>query len=129
MPTTNYSRIRQLAEQRGTSVGHISVTLLGKDRSYLGAMERRGYDLSSENLLRVAEFLGTTTDYLTGLTDDPAQDYLLRQAESPEERLVHLLMQKLPEMTDGQVAALSRLFSLSKSDFDVMIAPLEIWNK
>ena len=128
MPTTNYSRIRQLAEQRGTSVGHISVTL-GKDRSYIGAMERRGYDLSGENLLRIAEFLGTTTDYLTGLTDDPAQDYLVRQAESPEERLVHLLMQKLPEMTDSQVAALSRLFSLSKSGFDVMIAPLEIWNK
>ncbi len=127
MPT-NYTKIRTLAEQRGTSIGHISVTL-GKDRSYLGAMERKGYDLSGENLLRVAEFLGTTTDYLTGVTDDPAQDYLVRQADSPEERLVHLLMQKIPEMTDGQVAALSRLFSLDKQNFDTMIAPLEVWGK
>lgn len=127
MPT-NYTKIRTLAEQRGTTIGHISVTL-GKDRSYLSAMERKGYDLASENLLRVAEFLGTTTDYLTGVTDDPAQDYLVRQADSPEERLVHLLMLKIPEMTDGQVAALSRLFLLEKQDFDAMIAPLEVWGK
>lgn len=127
MPT-NYTKIRTLADQRGTTIGHISVTL-GKDRSYLKAMERKGYDLSPENLLRVAEFLGTTTDYLTGVTDDPAQDYLVRQADSPEERLVHLLMLKIPEMTDGQVAALSRLFLLEKQDFDVMIAPLEVWGK
>ena len=127
MPT-NYTKIRTLADQRGTTIGHISITL-GKDRSYLGAMERKGYDLSSENLLRVAEFLGTTTDYLTGVTDDPAQDYLVRQADSPEERLIHLLMLKIPEMTDGQVAALSRLFLLEKQDFDAMIAPLEVWGK
>lgn len=127
MPT-NYTKIRTLADQRGTTIGHISVTL-GKDRSYLGAMERKGYDLSSENLLRVAEFLGTTTDYLTGVTDDPAQDYLVRQADSPEERLIHLLMLKIPEMTDSQVAALSRLFLLNKQDFDAMIAPLEVWGK
>lgn len=127
MPT-NYTKIRTLAEQRGTTIGYISVTL-GKDRSYLGAMERKGYDLSPENLLRVAEFLGTTTDYLTGVTDDPAQDYLVRQADSPEERLIHLLVLKIPEMTDGQVAALSRLFLLNKQDFDAMIAPLEVWGK
>jgi transcriptional regulator with XRE-family HTH domain len=127
MPT-NYTKIRTLADQRGTTIGHISVTL-GKDRSYLSAMERKGYDLSPENLLRVAEFLGTTTDYLAGVTDDPAQDYLVRQADSPEERLVHLLMLKIPEMTDGQVAALSRLFLLEKQDFDTMIAPLEVWGK
>ena len=127
MPT-NYTKIRTLAEQRGTTIGYISVTL-GKDRSYLGAMERKGYDLSPENLLRVAEFLGTTTDYLTGVTDDPAQDYLVRQADSPEERLIHLLMLKIPKMTDSQVAALSRLFLLNKQDFDAMIAPLEVWGK
>lgn len=127
MPT-NYPKIRTLADQRGTTIGHISVTL-GKDRSYLSAMERKGYDLSPENLLRVAEFLGTTTDYLADMTDDPAQDYLIRQTESPEERLVHLLMLKIPEMTDGQVAALSRLFLLEKQDFDAMIAPLEVWGK
>lgn len=127
MPT-NYTKIRTLADQRGITVSRLC-TMTGKHRTYLGAMQRQGGELPEEALYSIAQALGTSTDYLADITDDPDPNYLLRQTESPEERLLHLVMQKLPEMTDGQVAALNRLFALDKCDFDKMIAALEVWGK
>lgn len=127
MPT-NYERIKTLARERGIAITHICREL-GHDHSYINTMRRDGRTLSDDTICKIAKMLGTSPDYLRGETDDPDPNYILRQSESLEERLLHLVMQKLPEMTEGQINSLSRLFSLDKADFDCMIAPLEIWSK
>ena len=67
LPTT-FERIKELAKQKKISLVEIN------DKAGLGTRSIYHWNKtqpSNSNLAAVAKVLGTTTDYLNGLTDDP----------------------------------------------------------
>lgn len=66
-PTT---RIRQLREQRGLT-GTKLAELLGISPQYYYDLERGARRLNEDIIVKLADILGVSSDYLLGRTDDP----------------------------------------------------------
>lgn len=67
----NITKIKELAEQRGVKLSFIC-NQLGVDRSYFHAVERRNGDIPVERIIKIANILQTTVEYLVDETDDPS---------------------------------------------------------
>lgn len=65
--------ITNYASQKGVSQTFIC-DKLGKKRNYLNNLRSQNKDPSEEQLVIIADALGTTTAYLKGETDDPTPD-------------------------------------------------------
>lgn len=67
----NYKRLEQLQKERGITASFLS-TAVGKSRYYVNSCRRDGIEPSASVVEKWAEILGTTVEYLTDQTDDPA---------------------------------------------------------
>lgn len=66
-------RIEGLLEKLGRSAYWLSMEVSdGRSKGIVTDIKRRGHPPKEPRLLRIAETLGTTTDYLMGRSDDPA---------------------------------------------------------
>lgn len=74
-----YDRMNELIRIKGIKKAHICREL-GRSPYYLRDAEKINAEISGDALLIMARILGTTPEYLTGDTDDPAP---LKVAESP----------------------------------------------
>lgn len=68
----NITKIKELAEQRGVKLSFIC-SQIGVDRSYFHAVERRNGDIPVERLIKIANILQTTVEYLVDETDDSSK--------------------------------------------------------
>ena len=64
-------RLRAIREQKGASRRDL-MDLLGVTRTQIGDMENGKAMTTLPKLVALAEYLHVSTDYLLGITDDPA---------------------------------------------------------
>lgn len=112
----NIDKIKELAKSKGISITYIC-DQFGTARGYLNDVARGKNSMSEERVYKAAQILGTSFEYLMDITDDPDPNYLLRETESLEERIVHEVMYKLAEMTSEEKEDLSGLLNLPPEEF------------
>lgn len=87
---TTAKRIRLLREDRDIKQKDMAEKL-GKSRSFMSEVESGKKNLTIQDIAEIARVLGTTTDYLLLLTDDPnppnsSSEYVSLEVRSPVER-------------------------------------------
>ncbi len=113
----NIAKIKALADAQGIKYGKVCEAV-GKKHTYLNDIAKGVVkNVPEENVLKIARFLGTSFEYLMDITDDPDPNFLLRETESLEERIVHEVMYKLAEMTSEEKEDLSGLLNLPPEEF------------
>lgn len=65
------SRIKKVLREKGVSVSELA-RRIGTDRSNIYHYLRGDYDPKIEKVEQIAEALGVSVSYLTGMSDDPA---------------------------------------------------------
>lgn len=111
MPTyvdSDIDRIKTLIKDKGMKQKHVCAQL-GLSETYLSNIKNGKDKMTCERLKKIVEMLGTTTDYLTGHTDDPSPI----EPKPPK-----------AELSEDQQELLQRLLSLSgdeqKKAFDML---------
>jgi transcriptional regulator with XRE-family HTH domain len=121
----NIDKIKTLAKSKGISVSFICEQF-GTARGYLNDIARGKNSMSDDRIFKVARLLDTTYDYLTDLTDDPDPNYAAKQAESPEEKLIHKVIERTMTMTGDQIDTLDKIFSMEDEDLDHILSVLKV---
>lgn len=67
-----YQRIRDLREDRDLNQTQLA-KMLGMSQTGYSKYETGENDIPTDVLIRLADFYGTSVDYLLGLTDNPAR--------------------------------------------------------
>lgn len=67
----NIDRIKNLARQKGVKIKYICAQL-GLAETYLSNVKNGKDRMTQDRLEQIADILGTTVEYLTDQTDDPA---------------------------------------------------------
>lgn len=107
-------RIDALLRERGISGAKLS-TDLGMSRSFMTELRKgRAKGVNAETAGRIADYLGVTTDYLLGKTDDPGPvngdeeltEYLEELRTRPEKRM---LFSVTKNATKAQIEAIVRM--------------------
>ena len=124
VPTVCIDRIKELAKQEGLTLKFFS-DRFGKKQSYFGDIRNGKNRLDDSELAFIADRLHTTTDYLTGATDDPSQpaqptdpnavtpEFLATL--SPSTRQIYELVESLPD--DKRQEAIDYIqFIISRSE-------------
>lgn len=79
-----YERLSELSEKNGTTVSHVSVSILGCGNSTATGW-KKGSQPSAGVVAKAAEYFGVSADYLLGLIDEPKPiraEYDLSDSES-----------------------------------------------
>ena len=105
-------RIEALLRERGISGSKLSADL-GMSRSFMTEL-RKGRAKGAETAARIAEYLGVTTDYLLGKSEQPGPvngdeeltEYLQELRERPDKRM---LFSVTKNATKAQVEAIVRM--------------------
>ena len=103
----NVSKIRLICAEKGIKLSFLIEQLGLKSRTYFQDIEKRHADISEERLVRIAELLGTTTEYLRDESDDPSPKQKKPAAISDE------LWRKINEDPDG-LLILEMLYNLDE---------------
>lgn len=119
----NVNRIKTLAKSKGIKIGFICENL-GVNHTYLSNVATGKNTMSDERIFKVAKILDTTYEYLTDMTDDPAPDSAAKKAESPEERLIHTVIERVMQLPPEQVEILQGVFEDSPETFEKL---LSVW--
>lgn len=67
----NLERLRTLSKEKGLSLSYIC-SQLGVARVYFIDVERHNRAIPEDRMKKIADLLGTTVEYLTDESDDPA---------------------------------------------------------
>ena len=107
-------RIEALLRERGISGSKLSADL-GMSRSFMTELRKgRAKGVNAETAARIAEYLGVTTDYLLGKSEQPGPvngdeeltEYLQELRERPDKRM---LVSVTKNATKAQVEAIVRM--------------------
>ena len=107
-------RIEALLRERGISGSKLSADL-GMSRSFMTELRKgRPKGVNAETAARIAEYLGVTTDYLLGKSEQPGPvngdeeltEYLQELRERPDKRM---LFSVTKNATKAQVEAIVRM--------------------
>lgn len=107
-------RIEALLRERGISGARMCAEL-GMSRSFMTELRKgRAKGVSAETAARIADYLGVTTDYLLGKTEDPGPvngdeeltEYLEELRSRPEKRM---LFSVTKNATKAQIEAIVRM--------------------
>ena len=118
----NIDKIKTLAKSKGISISFICEQF-GAGRGYLNDIARGKNTMSDDRIHKVARMLDTTYDYLVDLTDDPDPRYAAKNAESPEEKLIHQFIEKVYRLTPEQIENAETL--LNSEEIQYMIKSKE----
>ena len=129
----NINKAVNLIEANGLKKGKFCTDKLGVPRQYLDELERgkrKIENVPEDIVFKMARELGTSFEYLMDITDDPDPNFLLKETESLEERIVHEVMYKLAEIPEEHKESLSRLFQLPDEEFRRAMDMLNLmWRK
>lgn len=118
----NVAKVKALADAQGIKYGKVC-EVVGKKHTYLNDIAKGVVkNVPDANIFKIAQFLSTSYDYLIDLTDDPDPNYAAKQAESPEEKLIHTMIERVMQLSPEQVEVLQRIFEESPEDFDKALA-------
>lgn len=117
-------RIKCLAKQKGIKIKHICKEL-GLSETYLSNCKNGKDRMTDERLFKIARMLDTTYEYLTDQTDDPDPHSAAKQAESPEEKLIHTMIERAMQLSPEQIEILQEVFESKEEDFDRALSVLK----
>ena len=112
----NIAKIRNLCKEKGIKMSFLC-DQFGLHRSYFNNIERGKATMSEERIYTVARILGTSFEYLTDITDDPDPNFLARSAQSMEEKLIQLFMQRVFALQPEQLQIIEKLLEQSDEEF------------
>lgn len=121
----NVTKIKDLAKKKGIKMGYLCDSL-GVGETYLRDVSRGKNSMSEERVFKIAEILGTTFEYLTDLTDDPAPDFLLKMTITTQERLAAEVIEKMNTLTDEQTETIKKLLDLSEEKLDKVLGAVKM---
>ena len=108
----NVNKIIDLAKEQGKKITHLC-SLVGKQRGWLKDIKIKNLDISDENLIKIADELNTTVEYLRDETDKKEKP--LQTQELPEKAKLFIeLFEKVPE--ERQELVIQLLQSLQSSE-------------
>ena len=120
----NIDKIKSLAKNKGIKIGFICEKL-GVNHTYLSNVATGKNTMSDERIFKIARMLDTTYEYLTDQTDDPDPHSAIKQAESPEEKLIHTMIERAMQLSPEQIEILQEVFESKEEDFDRIISVLQ----
>lgn len=123
-PEIQYNRILELAKKRGIAVKRLCDSI-GKSHNYIYVMRNGNNRIPDEYMMVFADALGTSIDYLYGLTNDPDPHYLVKTAGSEQEKLLAVLIELLPDLSNEQLDTLTRFFTLPEKQRNALITVLD----
>ena len=108
----NVDKIKAMAKKQG-----ITVTFLcqkcGMDRGYLNDVAKRGGKMPDDRILKIAEALDTSYEYLTDQIDDPTPPTINKDSlSSQEEVVVNHMVEVLREVNEEQRQILTNVLLL-----------------
>lgn len=111
----NVHKAVELIEANNFKIGGFCTDKLGVPRQYFPELlrgKRKIENVPDELIFTMAKELGTSYEYLTDLTDDPAPDFIGRLAESTQERLKREVIDKVSAMSTAELETLKILLNL-----------------
>lgn len=118
----NINKIKELAKSKGIKIGFIC-SELGFTNTYLNDIEKgKSKKIHPDTIHKIARILGTTYDYLTDLTDDPDPNYAAKNAESPDERLIHKFITLVPQLSPEQMGTMEQILDSSEEELDRILS-------
>lgn len=120
----NTDKIRDLAKSKGIKLSYLSEKL-GKHRTYINSVANGNSPMPDDRIHKVAELLNTTYDYLTDQTDDPDPRVFEKQTDTPQERLVHAVMNRAFTLSDEDAKLLADIFDSDDEDFAKILTVLK----
>lgn len=126
----NIDRIKNLAKAKGVSIAFICKQF-DVGRGYLNDVAVGKNRISDERIRKIADILGTTYEYLTDQTEDPNPKTadIIASADSADEKVVLMLIARLPELSGDDIDILEALLSLPKQEFSRYIEILRMMMK
>lgn len=123
----NIAKVKALAKSNGISQTHIC-SQFGLKPCYLNDVANGKNSMSDERIRKIADILGTTYEYLTDQTDDPSPKTadIIASADSADEKVVLMLISKLPELSEDDIDTLEALLSLPKQEFSHCLNVLKV---
>lgn len=104
-----YNKLKQLCKEKGTNVTNLCELVTGSSGNL--ATWKKGY-MRSDYLMKAAEYLGVTSDYLLGLDDVPNRKEKSPAAEltEAEQKLIDNFRQ-LSELEKGEIIGRTAAFA------------------
>lgn len=130
MNKVNIDKIKSLAREQGIKIKYIC-SQLGLCETYLSNVKNGKDRMTDERLYKIADILGTTYEYLTDQTEDPNPKTadIIASADSADEKVVLMLIARLPELSGDDIDILEALLSLPKQEFSRYIEILRMMMK
>ena len=85
----NVNKIKNLAKEQGITITHLC-SLVGKQRGWLKDIKIKNLDISDENLIKIADALNTTVEYLRDETEEKEKPLTEQGFTEEEKRLLEL---------------------------------------
>lgn len=120
----NINKIKELAKKNDVTITHICEQF-NAGPEYLDDVSCGKITMSDDRIFKIAHMLNTTYEYLTDMTDDPDLNYASKQAESPEEKLIHAVIERVMQLPLDQVEVLQSVFDSNEENFDRIISALK----
>ncbi len=121
----NVNKIRALAKEKGVKVGYICNSV-GMGDTYLADVARGKNTMSEERVLKIAEILGTSFEYLMDVTDDPKPGYLSRLTLSTQDKLLLEVTNRLNTMSENQAEIIKKLLDLPADKLDKVLEAVKL---
>lgn len=105
----NINKIKGLCQSRGIKQTYLCEQL-GLQKVYLNDVAKRGGKMPDERIRKIADTLGTSYEYLTDQTDDPAPPTIILSSE--EKTIVNHMVKVLREVNEEQRQILTNVLLL-----------------
>lgn len=123
----NIAKIKDMCKKQGIKQGYLC-NQLGVGYTFLNDVSAGKNRMTDERLYKIADILGTTYEYLTDQTDDPSPKTadIIASADSADEKVVLMLISRLPELSEDDIDILEALLSLPKQEFSHCLNVLKV---
>lgn len=106
----NIDKIKSLCKQKGIKLKYLC-DQFGVAQVYLNDVAKGKNTMSEDRIMKCAEILGTSFEYLIDVTDDPEPNYIGRTAEALQDK-VSLILASVAAMSDEEQEILHKLVAL-----------------
>lgn len=126
MNNANIDKIKKMARENGVKIKYIC-SQLGLSETYLSNCKNGKDRMTDERLQKIAAILGTSTDYLMDLTDDPRpMDNSVTVRSSEDEKLIDLFAEKLTDLSEEEKTVIRDLLKLPRTEVSRCIEVLRL---
>lgn len=120
----NIDKIKSLCKQKGIKLKYLC-DQFGVAQVYLNDVAKGKNTMSEDRIMKCAEILGTSFEYLIDVTDDPEPNYIGRTAEALQDK-VSLILASVAAMSDEEQEILHKLVALPEEKRAKLLAAIDM---